>query len=64
MGTFGVLATRNLVFYQTPKDRLASGSDGTLLASPAGNLEFDPMDNINGVFAQSVVPALWRQRQQ
>lgn len=63
MGILGVLATRNLVFYRNPKDRLGSSSDGTLLAPHAGNLEFYPVHNINGVFAQSVVPALWRQRQ-
>lgn len=33
-------------------------------ASHSGSLEFDPMPNINGVFAQSVVLALWRWRQQ
>ena len=51
MGSFGVLAIRNLVLYRNPKDRLGNGSGGSLLASHAGSLGFDPMRNINGVFA-------------
>lgn len=35
-----------------------------MFASNSGSLEFDPMPNINGVFAQSVVLAVWRWRQQ